>query len=268
MEEFNLHLTGDIHAVTAANNLLAAQIDARCFHESNQSDSALYGRLVPKVKGTRTFSNIQLRRLKKLNINKTDPDSLDEDEIRRFSRLNIDRNTISWHRGKYFHYRKFLNHVPRISNTYSLCITVIDTSDRFLREITIGQSPTEKGFTRKTGFDISVASEIMAVLALANNLADLKERLARMVVAQDLDGGDITADDLVSKFFTHRIAPIRKLSAHFSFFLFIQGCNRGTSGTVARQHRADANAKSRRYTGHGTRRTICQHRARMFVCRG
>ena len=64
MEEFNLHLTGDIHAITAANNLLAAQIEARMFHESTQSDEALYKRLVPDVKGKRTFSKIQLTRLK------------------------------------------------------------------------------------------------------------------------------------------------------------------------------------------------------------
>ena len=64
MEEFNLHLTGDIHAITAANNLLAAQLDARMFHESTQTDEALYKRLVPDVKGKRTFSDIQFRRLK------------------------------------------------------------------------------------------------------------------------------------------------------------------------------------------------------------
>ena len=61
MDEFNLHLTGDIHAITAANNLLAAQIDARMFHESTQSDQALYGRLVPKLKTGRQFSQIQVR---------------------------------------------------------------------------------------------------------------------------------------------------------------------------------------------------------------
>ena len=63
MDEFNLHLTGDIHAITAANNLLAAAIDARCFHESTQTDSALYGRLVPLKKGRRQFSAIQVTRL-------------------------------------------------------------------------------------------------------------------------------------------------------------------------------------------------------------
>ncbi|XP_065221448.1 C-1-tetrahydrofolate synthase, cytoplasmic isoform X2 [Planococcus citri] len=171
MEEFNLHLTGDIHAVSAANNLLAAQIDARCFHESTQTDDGLYSRLVPKIKGVRKFSAIQLRRLKKLGIDKTDPDSLTEDEIKRFVRLNIDRKTISWNR-------------------------VVDTNDRFLREITIGKSPTEKNFTREACFDISVASEIMAILALSTNLTDLKERLMKIIVAQDTEGNDITADDL------------------------------------------------------------------------
>ena len=64
MEEFNLHLTGDIHAITAANNLLAAAIDARMLHERNQADNALYGRLVPEIKGQKKFSKSQLRRLK------------------------------------------------------------------------------------------------------------------------------------------------------------------------------------------------------------
>jgi len=63
MEEFNLHLTGDIHAVTAANNLLAAQLDARVFHENTLSDKALYDRLVPVVHGKRSFSKIQVRML-------------------------------------------------------------------------------------------------------------------------------------------------------------------------------------------------------------
>ena len=64
MEEFNLHLTGDIHAITAANNLVAAAIDARIFHEATQSDEALFRRLVPTVEGKREFCNIQLGRLK------------------------------------------------------------------------------------------------------------------------------------------------------------------------------------------------------------
>ena len=60
MEDFNLHLTGDIHAITAANNLLAAQLDARMFHEATQKDDALFNRLVPKKNGVRKFSKIQV----------------------------------------------------------------------------------------------------------------------------------------------------------------------------------------------------------------
>lgn len=106
MEDFNLHLTGDIHAVTAANNLLAAQLDARIFHEATQSDKALYDRLVPSIKGERKFSNIQLRRLQRLGIKKTDPNSLTDDEKKKFARLNIDVNNVVWTRGK----RKFCDH--------------------------------------------------------------------------------------------------------------------------------------------------------------
>ena len=102
MEEFNLHLTGDIHAVSAANNLLAAQVDARYFHESTQSDKELYERLVPTVKGVRKFSKIQLRRLEKLGITKTDPNTLTEEEQSRFVRLNIDPANITWTRGENF----------------------------------------------------------------------------------------------------------------------------------------------------------------------
>lgn len=125
MDEFNLHLTGDIHAITAANNLLAAQIDARMFHEKTQPLKAFYNRLVPAIKGVRKFSEIQIRRLEKLGIEKRDPDALTEEEIERFALLKIDPSTITWQR-------------------------VYDTNDRFLRAITVGQSPTEKGYERKT----------------------------------------------------------------------------------------------------------------------
>merc|ERR1712038_159053 len=84
MDEFNLHLTGDIHAITAANNLLAAQIDARRFHEETQTDKALWGRLVPAKKGVRQFSPIQLKRLTKLGIMNSNPEELTEEEISRF----------------------------------------------------------------------------------------------------------------------------------------------------------------------------------------
>ncbi|XP_004404135.1 PREDICTED: monofunctional C1-tetrahydrofolate synthase, mitochondrial [Odobenus rosmarus divergens] len=171
MEEFNLHLTGDIHAITAANNLLAAAIDTRILHENTQTDKALYNRLVPSVNGVREFSSIQLARLKKLGINKTDPNALTEEEMGKFARLDIDPSTITWQR-------------------------VLDTNDRFLRKITIGQAPTEKGYSRQAQFDIAVASEIMAVLALTDSLADMKERLGRMVVASDKNGQPVTAEDL------------------------------------------------------------------------
>ncbi|KAM5228771.1 monofunctional C1-tetrahydrofolate synthase, mitochondrial [Ctenodactylus gundi] len=171
MEEFNLHLTGDIHAITAANNLLAAAIDTRILHENTQTDKALYNRLVPLVNGVRAFSEIQLARLKKLGINKTDPNTLTEEEVSRFARLSINPSTITWQR-------------------------VLDTNDRFLRKITIGQASTEKGYTRQAQFDIAVASEIMAVLALTDSLKDMKERLGRMVVASDKDGQPVTAEDL------------------------------------------------------------------------
>lgn len=171
MEEFNLHLTGDIHAITAANNLLAAAIDTRILHESTQTDKALYNRLVPSVNGVREFSEIQLSRLKRLGINKTDPSTLTEEEVRKFARLNIDPSTITWQR-------------------------VLDTNDRFLRKITIGQGSAEKQYSRQAQFDIAVASEIMAVLALTDSLADMKERLGRMVVASDKDGQPVTAEDL------------------------------------------------------------------------
>ncbi|XP_005506427.2 C-1-tetrahydrofolate synthase, cytoplasmic [Columba livia] len=171
MEEFNLHLTGDIHAITAANNLVAAAVDARIFHELTQTDQALYSRLVPSVNGVRKFSNIQIRRLQKLGINKTDPTALTKEEINLFVRLDIDPDTITWQR-------------------------VLDTNDRFLRKITIGQSVTEKGFSRTAQFDITVSSEIMAVLALSDGLDDMKERLGRMVVASSKKGEPVTTDDL------------------------------------------------------------------------
>jgi len=172
MEDLNLHLTGDIHAITAANNLLAAAIDTRVFHESRQSDEALFKRLFPEDKnGNRFFARGMLSRLKKLGIDKTDPNELTKEERSRFVRLDIDPDTITWMRG-------------------------IDTNDRYLREITIGQSPSEKGIERKSGFYITVASEIMAVLALTTNLADMRQRLGEMVVALDTQGNTVTADDL------------------------------------------------------------------------
>lgn len=172
MEDFNLHLTGDIHAITAANNLLAAAIDARMFHEAQQTDEQLFNALCPKDKqGKRRFSPSMLRRLKKLGIDKTDPEALTPEERSRFARLDIDPDSITWRR-------------------------VIDTNDRFLRDITIGQGPEEKGMTRRTGFDITVASEIMAILALTTDMADLRERLGRIVIGTSKKGEAVTAEDL------------------------------------------------------------------------
>ena len=74
----------------------------------------------------------------------------------------------------------------------------MDTCDRMLRGITVGQGPSEskKGTPRSTGFDITVASEIMAILALATSLEDMRERFGKMVVALSKSGEPVTADDL------------------------------------------------------------------------
>ncbi|MFZ0500961.1 MAG: formate--tetrahydrofolate ligase [Steroidobacteraceae bacterium] len=172
MEELNLHLTGDIHAITAANNLLAAALDARLWHESTQTDESLFDRLCPPGKdGSRRFSPVMLRRLRKLGISATDPNGLTPQQRSRFARLGIDPGAITWRR-------------------------VLDTSDRVLRQITVGQGPEERGLTRVTGFDITAASEIMAILALTTDLADMRERLGRVVVGTSRAGDAITADDL------------------------------------------------------------------------
>jgi formyltetrahydrofolate synthetase len=172
MEEFNLHLTGDMHAVTAANDLLSAALYARRLHESNQSDEQLFNRLCPAAKdGSRKFSPVMLRRLKKLGIDKTNPNDLTTEEKSKFARLDIDPESITWKR-------------------------VLDICDRSLRSITAGEGPKEKGFTEKTGFDITPASEIMAILALTTSLEDMRERLGRIVIGSSKAGEPITADDL------------------------------------------------------------------------
>jgi formyltetrahydrofolate synthetase len=132
MDDFNLHLTGDIHAVTAANNLLAAAIDTRMLHEATQTDEALFRRLCPKqgALGIRKFAPIMMRRLKKLDISETNPDKLTEDEISRFVRLDIDPDRITWNR-------------------------VLDVNDRSLRTVQVGCAPTESSRIppRTTHFD-------------------------------------------------------------------------------------------------------------------
>ncbi|MEL7637028.1 MAG: formate--tetrahydrofolate ligase [Anaerolineaceae bacterium] len=172
MEDFNLHLTGDIHAITAANNLLAAAIDTRMFHESSQSDIALFNRLCPKdKKGKRHFARGMMGRLAKLGITETDPDKLTDEQKAKFARLDIDPETVTWRRA-------------------------VDVNDRMLRGITIGQGDQEKGFELHTNYYISVASELMAILALATSLEDMRDRIAKMVIGQSRAGEPITADDL------------------------------------------------------------------------
>jgi len=120
MEDFNLHFTGDTHAVALAHNLAAAFLDASIMHGNP---------------------------------------------------LDIDPFTVTW---------------PR----------VVDVSDRALRQIIIGLGGKENGIPRETGFDIAVASECMAILALATSLKDLRERLGRIVLGYSKEGKPVTAEDL------------------------------------------------------------------------
>jgi len=140
MEDFNLHLTGDIHAISVSHNLVAAALDTRLFHESRQTDEQLAKRGV--------------------------------------KRLDIDPDTITWRR-------------------------VVDVCDRALREIQIGfnDSKLKDGspspvFPRVTGFDITVASEIMAILALATSLKDMRERFGKMVVGLNKKGEPVNVEQL------------------------------------------------------------------------
>lgn len=133
MEEFNLHLTGDIHAVSIAHNLLAAAIDARIMHEDALSD----------------------KRLKKLGL----------------KRLDIDPYGITWNR-------------------------VVDVNDRALRNVIVGLGEKGDGRPRQSGFDISVASEIMAILALATDLKDMRARFERIIIGTNKRGKPVTAGDL------------------------------------------------------------------------
>ena len=172
MEDFNLHLTGDIHAITAAHNLVAAALDARVMHEKMQDDEKLFNALCPvDKKGNRKFSPTMLRRLKKLGISKTNPNDLTPEERARFARLDIDEKTITWRR-------------------------VIDINDRFLREVEVGRGKDEAGHEHMSGYDITVASEIMAVLALTTSLEDMRDRFGRMVVATNKQGEAVSAEDL------------------------------------------------------------------------
>ena len=125
MEDFNLHLTGDIHAVSAAHNLCAAALDARLYHEGRWSESFF--------------------------------------EKQGLKKLNMDPYQILWRR-------------------------VMDMNDRALRSVVLGIDGLENGPLRQSGFDIAVASEVMAILALAKDLGDLRERIGKIVVAVDKQG--------------------------------------------------------------------------------
>jgi len=133
MEDFNLHLTGDVHAVSAAHNLCAAAIDTRIMHERNYSDKAW--------------------------------------DKKGLKKLNIDPYSITWNR-------------------------VVDVNDRALRKIVVGLGTKEDGAPREAGFDITVASEVMAILALSTSLKDLRERLGRIVIGTDWRRNPITTEDL------------------------------------------------------------------------
>ena len=141
MEDFNLHLTGDIHAITVAHNLVAAAIDTRMYHESRQSDRALKRRGIEH-------------------------------------RLDIDPATLTWNR-------------------------VVDVCDRSLRSIQVGFNDDQMRdgspssiFPRATGFDITVASEFMAILALATSLKDLRERVGQVMFARNKQGHPVTLEEL------------------------------------------------------------------------
>ncbi len=120
MEDINLHFTGDLHAVTAANNLLSAAIDNHIHHGNA---------------------------------------------------LGIDLRRVVWKRA-------------------------MDMNDRALRQITVGLGGKVNGFPREDGFVISVASEVMAILCLAENLMDLKKRLGRIIIGYSITGKPVTAGDL------------------------------------------------------------------------
>jgi methylenetetrahydrofolate dehydrogenase (NADP+)/methenyltetrahydrofolate cyclohydrolase/formyltetrahydrofolate synthetase len=175
MEDFNLHLTGDIHAVGAAHNLLAAAIDNRLAKEARWSTDYLARALCPDDKYTPSMR----KRLEKLGIKSERPSDLSEEDKERMFRLNIDPDAIQWRR-------------------------VVDVSDAALRNIVVGLGTANDGVTRQAGYDITVASEIMAALAMCSSLADLRERMGRIIIGTSKPGGlrskqpvePITAEDL------------------------------------------------------------------------
>ncbi|MGY0216718.1 formate--tetrahydrofolate ligase [Endozoicomonadaceae bacterium StTr2] len=139
MEDFNLHLTGDIHAIASAHNLGAAALDSRLFHEEREGYEAFEERTGLKS-------------------------------------LKIDVDRICWKR-------------------------VVDHNDRALRGMTIGQQSAHQkknmnGVPREEAFDIAVASELMAILALTDSLLDMRKRIGKVIMAYDKSGQPVTAEDL------------------------------------------------------------------------
>ena len=168
MEDFNLHLTGDIHAVTAANNLLAAAIDTRMIHERATPDDAKLGKaLCPDGRFARPIAD----RARRLGIKARRLEDLSAGDLRRLFRMDIDPHSITWQR-------------------------VLDVNDRMLRRVELGHGDAERGNERLAGFDISVASEVMAILALTTGLEDMRQRLGRMVIGTSTAGEPVTAEDL------------------------------------------------------------------------
>jgi formyltetrahydrofolate synthetase len=132
----------------------------------------MFKRLCPPDKqGKKHFGRGLWARKEKLGITTEDPEMLTPEEKRKMFRLDIDPDTITWRR-------------------------VIDTSDRLLRGITVGQGEEENGHERKTGFDITVASELMAILALTTSLEDMRKRIGKIVIGLSKSGDAITAEDL------------------------------------------------------------------------
>ncbi|GAB5353450.1 hypothetical protein AAMO2058_000037400 [Amorphochlora amoebiformis] len=165
--DMNLHLTGDIHAVMAANNLLAAQIDARVLHEKKLSDALLEKHLLgietkeddpPPGYGSQQLGPPahMLRRIDRLG------DAT--------SALRLSVKDVLWRR-------------------------VLDTNDRMLREIVIGAGLREQKAKRTTGFDMAAASEVMAIVSLSTSMEDLYKRLNNILAATDTNGRFLTADD-------------------------------------------------------------------------
>jgi methylenetetrahydrofolate dehydrogenase (NADP+)/methenyltetrahydrofolate cyclohydrolase/formyltetrahydrofolate synthetase len=167
MEDFNLHLTGDIHAVGAAHNLLAAAIDNRYTKEARWSTNFLAKALCPDDE----YTDSMRKRLAKLGIESEKPSDLSDEDKERMFRLDIDPYAIQWRR-------------------------VVDVSDASLRNIIVGLGTINDGRPREAGYDITVASEIMAALALCSGLNDLRERMGRIIIGTNRKGEPITAEDL------------------------------------------------------------------------